>query len=277
MIDEANDQVEKPADVLADAAPQTAEALPVASDVAAEDVVSADAGVVVAENEQIPEEAAGDSADATESEDAESVSAEPVSAEPVSAEAPAGAIEAEAGEEIPEKQWYILKVQSNREGSIRDGLLRRIKVADLDEYFGDVIVPTEKVTEFKGKKKRVVERKLYPGYIMVNMAITDDTWFLVRETPGIGDFTGAGGKPTPMLSHEVDRIIPRDTDDTAETPGLDIAFKAGDRVKVIEGNFENFEGEVDAIDTVNGRVTIMIMIFGRSTPVELEYWQIETI
>ena len=86
--------------------------------------------------------------------------------------------------------WYILKVQSNREESIREGLLRRVSIQGLDRFFGEVIVPTEKVTEFKGGKKRVIKRKLYPGYIVVHMEINEDTWFLVRETPGIGDFTG---------------------------------------------------------------------------------------
>ena len=104
--------------------------------------------------------------------------------------------------------WYILKVQSNREESIREGLLRRVAIAGLGYFFGEVIVPTEKVTEFKGGKKRVVKRKLYPGYLVVHMEINDDTWFLVRETPGIGDFTGAAGHPSPMLPHEVSASSP---------------------------------------------------------------------
>jgi len=173
--------------------------------------------------------------------------------------------------------WFILKVQSNREESIRDGLMRRVAIAGLESYFGDVIVPTEKVTEFKGGKRRVTKRKLYPGYLVVQMEINDDTWFLVRETPGIGDFTGAGGHPTPIQPHEVARILARQEEKHDEAPKLKIAFNPGDRVKINEGTFENFEGEVDAIDETNGRVTVMINIFGRSTPVELEYWQIETI
>jgi transcriptional antiterminator NusG len=173
--------------------------------------------------------------------------------------------------------WYILKVQSNREESIKDGLLRRVAMHGLEYYFGDVIVPTEKVTEFKGGKRRVTKRKLYPGYIVVNMEINDDTWFLVRETPGIGDFTGAAGTPTPMLAHEVNRILARAEEKSDEAPKLKINFNVGDRVKINEGTFENFEGEVDSIDQTNGRVTVMINIFGRSTPVELEYWQIEAI
>jgi transcriptional antiterminator NusG len=173
--------------------------------------------------------------------------------------------------------WYILKVQSNREDSIRDGLKRRVAIAGLDEFFGEIIVPTEKVTEFKGGKKRVMKRKLYPGYLVVQMEINDDTWFLVRETPGIGDFTGAAGSPTPMLPHEVSRILAKQEEKTDEAPKLKIAFRSGDRVKINEGTFQNFEGEVESIDETNGRVTVMINIFGRSTPVELEYWQVESV
>jgi transcriptional antiterminator NusG len=173
--------------------------------------------------------------------------------------------------------WYILKVQSNREDSIRESLQRRVAIAGLDRYFDEVIVPTEMVSEFKGGKKRIVKRKLYPGYLVVHMEINEDTWFLVRETPGIGDFTGSVGKPTPMLPHEVQRIIAKQEEKTDEAPKLKIAFNKGDRVKINEGTFENFEGEVEAIDEANGRVTVMINIFGRSTPVELEYWQIEAV
>ena len=173
--------------------------------------------------------------------------------------------------------WYILKVQSNREDSIRDGLLRRVAIAGLDRFFGEIIVPTEQVTEFKGGKKRVSKRKLYPGYLVVQMEINDDSWFLVRETPGIGDFTGPTGHPTAMLPHEVSRILAKKEEESEESPKVKIPFLAGDRVKINEGTFENFEGEVHAIDEANGRVTVMINIFGRSTPVELEYWQIESI
>ncbi len=174
--------------------------------------------------------------------------------------------------------WYILKVQSNREDSIREGLLRRMKIAGLERYFGEVIVPTETVTEFKAGKKRVSKRKLYPGYIVAQLEINDDTWFLVRETPGIGDFTGAVGKPTPMLPHEVERILARSHEEKEDkTPKLKIGVRPGDQVKINDGTFENFEGEVEAIDEANGRVTVMINIFGRSTPVELEYWQIESV
>jgi len=183
----------------------------------------------------------------------------------------------EAGEKRPQLQWYILKVQSNREKSIAEALKRRVAVEGLDEFFGQIIVPTEKVTEFKGGKRRVVQRKLYPGYLMVQMLINDDTWFLVRETPGIGDFTGSGGKPTPMQPHEVHKIVSTQEEKTDETPKLKINFREGDRVKINEGTFENFEGVVSSLDQGSGRVVVMINIFGRSTPVELEYWQVEVM
>ena len=142
-------------------------------------------------------------------------------------------------------------------------------------------MPTEKVTEFKGGKKRVIKRKLYPGYLVVHMEINEDTWFLVRETPGIGDFTGAARSarrlPTPMLPHEVARIIAKQEEKSEKAPKLKIPFTTGDRVKINEGTFENFEGEVDTIDKTNGRVTVMINIFNRTTPVELEYWQVESV
>ena len=180
------------------------------------------------------------------------------------------------GDDLP-KDWYILKVQSNREDSIADALKRRVKVAGMDSYFSEIIVPVEMVTEFKGGKKRVVRRKLYPGYIVVHMAITEESWFLVRETPGIGDFTGSAGRPTPMLGTEVSRIVKKDDAIASDAPRIDIRVKPGDRVKIKEGTFENFEGDVDKIDEANGRVTVMINIFGRSVPTEMEHWQIETL
>lgn len=175
----------------------------------------------------------------------------------------------------PGKRWYILKVQVNRENAIKESLEKRIKIAGLQDYFGNVMVPTEKVTEIRGEKKKIITRKLYPGYIMIYMEINDDTWFLVRETSGIGDFTGAVGKPTPMLDHEVQRILASEKENPAEQPKLKVGYQVGQNIKVKEGTFENFEGTVDNIDFASGRVTVIINLFGRSTPVELEYWQIE--
>lgn len=188
--------------------------------------------------------------------------------------------EDEIDDEDIETKWYILKVQVNREDSIRDALERRVKIAGLERYFRDIIVPTEDIAEFtKTGKRRIVKKKLYPGYIMVNMAINDDTWFIVRETPGIGDFTGSAGRPAPMDPADVERILKLGADDDEEEQQIKTAipFKVGDRVRVKEGYFQNFEGDVEVVDEANGRVTVMINIFGRSTPVELEHWQIEAV
>jgi len=183
----------------------------------------------------------------------------------------------ESAAPVGDRHWYILKVQSNREDSIREALQRRISMQGMDKYFGEVIVPKEQVTEFKSGKKRVVSRKLYPGYILVNMILNDETWYLVRETGGIGDFTGSAGRPSPMLPQDVAKLLHKAEEKTDEAPRLKINFKKGDRVKINEGTFENFEGEVEQIDEANGRVTVMLSIFGRSTPVDIEYWQIESV
>jgi transcriptional antiterminator NusG len=177
-------------------------------------------------------------------------------------------------------EWYILKVQVNREDSIRDAILRRIKIEGLEKYFSEVIVPTEEVAEFnKSGKRRIVKRKLYPGYILVNMAINDDTWFIVRETPGVGDFTGSAGKPTPMDPREVERILQlgAEKEEGGAQIKTAIPFRSGDRVRVKDGHFQNFEGEIETVDEANGRIIVMINIFNRSTPVELEHWQVEAV
>ncbi|WP_425615117.1 transcription termination/antitermination protein NusG [Anatilimnocola sp. NA78] len=176
--------------------------------------------------------------------------------------------------------WYILKIQVNREDSIRDALLRRIKMNGVERYFKDVVVPTEDVAEFtKTGKRKVVKKKLYPGYLLINMAVNDESWFAIRETAGIGDFTGSGGKPTPMLPRDVDTILRKSkviTDEATPVKST-IPFKKDDRVRVKEGNFQNFEGEVASVDQANGRVKVLIPIFGRSTEIEFQHWQIELV
>ena len=164
-------------------------------------------------------------------------------------------------------RWYILKVQFNREDTIREALEKRIRLSEHKNMFGEILVPTEDVVEFtRAGKRRVMKRKLYPGYLVVHMIINDDTWFLVRETTGVGDFTGSGGKPTAMTDSDVERILK-----------MAIPFRSGERIRVKEGNFQSLEGDVDRIDEANGRVTVIISIFGRSTPVELDHWQIESL
>ncbi len=172
--------------------------------------------------------------------------------------------------------WYVLKITSNREKSIRDNLLRRIRQEGLEQFFGEILIPTEKVVENKNGKKKVVEHKLYPGYLMVQMILNDDTWYIVRTTGGVGDFTGSAGKPTPMQDHEIARMLQKqEQKQESAAPAMKIEFAVGDIVKIKEGTFEGFEGPIDSIDEANGKINVLVEIFGRSTPVELEYWQAE--
>jgi transcriptional antiterminator NusG len=177
----------------------------------------------------------------------------------------------------PEKSWYVVKVQSGREDTIKEGLLKRVKMEGLEDHFGEIIVPSEKVSEIKAGKKKVTERKFYPGYMMVNMAITDKTWYLVRSIPGVGDFVGGASGPTPMEQHEVDKMLGQAASKEEQGPRLKISFEKGETVKIKEGPFENFEGAVDEVLEGKGLVRVMVEIFGRPTPVELEYWQVERV
>jgi transcriptional antiterminator NusG len=178
--------------------------------------------------------------------------------------------------------WYVLRVQSGREDKVREALQKRIKGMALDAVITNVVVPTEKVTEIRSGKKSVRERKIYPGYLMVEMEtddrgdVNDNAWFLVRETPGIGDFLGLK-RPKPMLPHEVDKILNEASSATGDKPKIKIEFQKGDAVRVKEGPFENFDGVVDAVIPAKGQVKVTLTIFGRPTQVELEYWQVEKI
>lgn len=178
---------------------------------------------------------------------------------------------------IAPKNWYILKVQVNREESVKRRLEDRVKMSGLGEFITDIIVPTETVVEVRGNKPKEIKKKLYPGYIIVNMEINDDTWFLVRETPGIGDFTSANGKPVPMGEYEVQRLLQSEKAGTDEAPKLNVKYSVGDKVRIKEGAFETYEGEVTQIDSDTGKVTVIVPVFGRSTPTTLDCWQIESI
>ncbi len=178
----------------------------------------------------------------------------------------------------PTLVWYVLKVQSSREDTIRDALERRVKIQGLERFFGRIVVPTEKITEIRNNKKRVVERKSYPGYIMVEMELNEKTWFVVRETPGVGDFVGAHGQPSPMTDDEVRKMLHQEEEAVKdEAPKVKIDVERGDRVKIKDGPFENFEGTVEEVIEQRGLVKVMLIIFNRPTPVDLEYWQVERI
>lgn len=179
--------------------------------------------------------------------------------------------------------WYVLRVASNKEGQVRTALDRKVKIEQLEDRVGRILVPTQKEKRLRGGTARVYQRKLYPGYVFVEMetepdgSIPEDVWFIIKETTGVGDFIGSGGKPSPMPIYDVEKmlaaaLVPEDT------PALaNLNFKKGDRVKVREGPFENFEGVVDEINTQKGTVRVIVTIFGRATPIEIEYWQVEQL
>jgi transcriptional antiterminator NusG len=180
------------------------------------------------------------------------------------------------------KNWYVVRVQSGKEDQVREALERRVKTEGLEEVVTSVLVPSERISEIRGGQKRVRERKIYPGYIMVeiesedDVKIADQAWFVIRETPGIGDFLGDGSRPIPMTQSDVDKIL-GEAEAEEETPKLKIGFSGGEAVRIKEGPFENFEGTVEEVSATKGTVRVIVTIFGRPTPVELEYWQVERI
>ena len=179
-------------------------------------------------------------------------------------------------------KWYVLRVASNKEEKVRDALIRKVKIEGLEHKIHQILVPTERRPSPRGRgdKKKFVERKMYPGYVFVEMdleengAIGEDAWFLIRETSGVGDFIGSGGKPTPMKPEDVDKMLMQVKKGEEGEP-VSVDFSKGESVKIKEGAFENFEGTVDEVLVDKGLVRVIVTIFGRPTPVELEYWQVE--
>jgi len=277
--DVVGEPVATPGDFPAAASPEH----PVGEVPAEQDSAGAEGGVEEAAQDGSAAQVSGEAVAETPAEEppaetpSEPVLAEAAQAAQAEAVGDEAASPAAAEPDTENMDWYILKVQSNREDSIREGLLRRVAIAGLDRYFGQVIVPTEKVTEFKGGKKRVTKRKLYPGYLVVQMEINDDTWFLVRDTPGIGDFTGPTGHPTSLPPHEVSRIVATEVEKTEKAPKLKISFSVGDHVKINKTPWVSVgqEGDVVSIDEGKGEVKVQMNIFGRTVFVDFGYWELE--
>jgi len=177
------------------------------------------------------------------------------------------------------KHWYVVKVQSGREESIKEAIERRVKIEGLEEFFGQIIVPVEKVTEMRNGKRVVRERKLYPGYLMVEVEYNDRILYLFRETSGVGDFVGGSlnHPPPPMSDREVERMRGSQGQHVPGTIHTKPKYDRGDRVKVKDGTFAGMEGEVKELLEAKGLVRVELTIFGRPVPVELEYWQVEHI
>lgn len=177
------------------------------------------------------------------------------------------------------KRWYVVKVQSGREESIKEAIERRVKIEGLEENFSQIIIPVEKVTEMRNGKRVVKERKLYPGYLMVEVEYNDRILYLFRETSGVGDFVGGSlnHPPPPMTEREVDRMLNKQGEVKEGIKHGKPKFDRGDRVKVKDGTFAGMEGEVKEINEAKGTVKIELTIFGRPVLVELEYWQVENV
>ncbi len=174
-------------------------------------------------------------------------------------------------------QWYVLRVASGQEDRVRRGLEARVKAGAVEDKIPRILVPTESVTEMRGGKRRTIKRKIYPGYVLVEMELDEPTWFLIRETPGVGDFIGAHGKPESMAPEEVEKLLGQVEKDVEKGPKLKIEFAKGDAVKIKEGPFEGYDGVVDEVDAKKGTLKVMITVFNRPTSVELGYWQVEGI
>lgn len=183
----------------------------------------------------------------------------------------------------PGMKWYVLRVASNKEEQVREALQRKVTIEALEGRIGRILVPTVKEKRMRGGVLKIVERKLYPGYVFVEMICEDDgsinenVWFMIKETSGVGDFIGSDGRPTSMVEHEVVQMLAA-TEKAEGEPSLSgLNIKKGDQVKITDGAFESYEGEVDTVDERRGMVSVIVSIFGRLTPVEVGYWELEKV
>ncbi len=173
-------------------------------------------------------------------------------------------------------KWYVVHTQTGAEAKVKANLTTRAESAGMSAAVQQVFIPTEKVSEVKAGKKKITERKFFPGYILVQMELTDESWYLVRNTPGVSGFVGSGRKPIPLSETEVNQILRQQEEKTAK-PKPKVEFGVGENVRVKEGAFANFNGTIEEINPNRGKLRVLVSIFGRSTPVELEYWQVEKI
>jgi len=174
------------------------------------------------------------------------------------------------------KNWYILHTQTGHEDKVKSNLENRLKDSPLKDLISQILIPTEKVSEVKEGKKKIFERKIFPGYVLIQMEMTDESWYLVRNAPGVTGFVGPGKKPTALSKTEIDNII-KQTEEKKEKPIPKVAFEKGEGVRVKEGPFTNFNGAIEDVNPVKQKLKVMVSIFGRATPVELEYWQVEKL
>ena len=173
-----------------------------------------------------------------------------------------------------EHDWFVVHTYSGYEERVKKNLEQRIKFMDSGDEISEIIIPTEEEVEIRGGQRRTVAKKILPGYILVRMKMGDQSWDIVRNTPGVTGFVGSGGKPVPLLPEEAEQILRQMK---AETPKVKIGFRQGQSVRVTDGPFADFVGIVDEIGTEKGRVKVLLSLFGRETPVELDFLQVEKL
>jgi len=172
------------------------------------------------------------------------------------------------------KDWYAIHTYSGYEERVKKNLEQRIKFMDSEDEVAQVIIPTEDEVEIRGGQRRTISKKILPGYILVEMVMTDQSWNIVRNTPGVTGFVGSGGKPVALSEEEVEQIMKQMR---AETPKVKVGFRQGQSVRVTDGPFADFVGIVDEIGTEKGKVKVLLSLFGRETPVELDFLQVENL
>ena len=170
------------------------------------------------------------------------------------------------------RQWYVIHCYSGYENKVRKNLEQRIETMNMKNKIFEVIIPTQEEIEVRDGKRRTVERHVFPGYVLVNMILEEDSWFVVRNTPGVTGFVGMGDEPTPLRSEEVAGILRRMEN---EAPTFKVNYKTGDRVRIVDGPFNDFRGIVDEIYMDRSKIRVMVNFFGRETPVELDFMQVE--
>jgi transcriptional antiterminator NusG len=170
------------------------------------------------------------------------------------------------------RQWYVVHCYSGQENKVRHSIEQRIETMGMQDKIFDVVVPTEEEIEVREGKRRTIERRVFPGYILVQMVMDEDSWYVVRNTPGVTGFVGMGSEPTPLRPEEVSQIMRRME---AEAPKIKVTFKPGQKVRIIDGPFNEFIGTVGDIDMEKAKVRVLVSFFGRETPVELDFLQVE--
>lgn len=171
-----------------------------------------------------------------------------------------------------DRGWYVVHCYSGYEKKVRHNLEQRIETMGMKEKIFDVVVPTEEEIEVREGKRRTVERRVFPGYILVNMILSEESWYVVRNTPGVTGFVGMGNQPIPLRPEEVAHIVKRME---ADAPRIKVTFRLGERVRIVDGPFNDFRGTVSEIDMERAKVRVMVNFFGRETPVELDFLQVE--